>query len=92
MVSKEPTEMWEKLAKRYASKTVNNKLSLLTEAHSKRLSRRGSMADHVGELETLFAKLDNAGHKVDSLMQVSILLTSLESHHEYDATIAAIRT
>jgi gag-polypeptide of LTR copia-type len=92
MVSKEPTEMWEKLAKRYASKTVNNKLSLLTEAHGKRLSRKGSMADHVGELETLFAKLDNAGHKVDSLMQVSILLTSLESHHEYDATIAAIRT
>jgi gag-polypeptide of LTR copia-type len=90
-VAKDPVEAWKKLEARYASKATSNKLNLVLSAHSKKLARKGSMADHVGELEILFSRLDNAGAKIDDIMQVAILLMSLEGHSEYEATIAAIR-
>jgi gag-polypeptide of LTR copia-type len=91
-VSKDPAAMWARLEKQYSSKSVNSKLSLITETQLKRLSHKGDMSDHVAEFETLFAKLENAGFKIETLMQVSIFLASLDTHAEYESTIAAIRT
>jgi gag-polypeptide of LTR copia-type len=58
----------------------------------KKLSRQGDMSDHVPEFGTLFAKLENAGFMIEMLMQVSVLLASLDTHAKYESTIAAIRT
>jgi hypothetical protein len=69
-VPKNPTEMWAKLEARYAAKTMNTKLNLLTEAHNKKYGKNDSMSDHVGDLEAIFSKLESAGHDVDPLMQV----------------------
>jgi gag-polypeptide of LTR copia-type len=46
-VSKDPVRIWMKLEERYASKSINSKLSLVTELQNKKFSRRGNMSDHV---------------------------------------------
>jgi gag-polypeptide of LTR copia-type len=91
-VSKDPVRIWMKLEERYASKSINSKLSFVTELQNKKFTHKGNMSDHVEEFDTLFAKLENAGHEIEPLMQVSMFLASLEGHSEYNATIAAVRT
>ncbi len=59
---------------------------------SKKLKPKEDMTDHIGELETVFNQLDNAGLGVNELMQVSILLSSIKDCPEYKAVVAAIRT
>jgi gag-polypeptide of LTR copia-type len=63
-VSKDPIEMWNNLEARYAGNSMNKKLNLFTEAHYKKVGKGQTMSDHVGDLETIFAKLENAGHEV----------------------------
>jgi gag-polypeptide of LTR copia-type len=91
-VAKDPVEAWKKLEARYASKTTSYKLYQVMSAHSMKVARKRSMADHVGELETLFSRLNNTGATIDDKMQVAILLMSLEGHSEDEVNIAAIRT
>lgn len=90
--SKDPKEMWTKLTGRYAGKTTSNKLSLMNEIFSRKLEHGESISDHIAELELSFTKLENAGQKIQDLMQVSILLSSLKECDEYESTIAAIKT
>jgi gag-polypeptide of LTR copia-type len=91
-VSKDPIETWNKPEAIYAGSSVNTKLNLLTEAHNKKFGKGQTMSDHLGDLETIFVKLENTGHEVDSLLQVSSFLTSLQGNDEFESTIAAIRT
>jgi hypothetical protein len=72
-VSKDPAAMWARLEKQYASKSVNSKLSLITETQLKTLSHKGDMSDHVAEFETLFAKLENAVFKIETHAGINIL-------------------
>jgi gag-polypeptide of LTR copia-type len=84
--------MWAKFDARYAENTVNSTLNLLTEAHNKKYGKSNSRSDHAGDLETIFSKLESAGHEVDPLMQVSIFLASLQDCNEFESTVTAIRT
>lgn len=58
----------------------------------KSLSSGENMSYAIGELETCFTKLSNAGMQLTELIQFSILLASIEECPDYESTKAAIRT
>jgi gag-polypeptide of LTR copia-type len=58
--------MWGKFDARYAIKNTNKKVNFMTAVHNRKLTHNESMSDHVGELETLLARLEEAGTKMDA--------------------------
>ena len=90
--SKDPSLMWEKLITRYAGKNTSNKLTLLNEVFSKSFSMGEIMCDYIGDLETAFTKLDNAGIPLTEIIQVAVLLGSNKNCPEYEAMVAAMQT
>lgn len=46
----------------------------------------------IANSETIFAQLDSAGHSLNDMMQVCILLSSIKKEKEYEAVTAATRT
>ena len=87
-----PSEMWAMLWERYAGKKVANQISVLTTLMNLKAIKDTTMGDHVARMESLIHRLTSMALAMAELIQVAVLLVSLENWLEYNGMVASIKT
>ena len=86
----DPRQMWRKLESRYASTTETAHLTVSSNLANKKLQPGGNIITFMGELESLYDRLESMGETTSDRMKIAKLLNSLPD--EYDSLSAALRT
>ena len=75
------TEMWKKLEKIYASKSLTNHLSLKIDLYTLRMEEEDNLHDHINEFNRLVCQLLSVGEKLSDEEQAIALLASLSQSY-----------
>ena len=85
-----PRKMWRKLESRYASTSETAHLTVASNLANKKLQPGGNIITFMGELESLYDRLEAMGETTSDRMKTAKLLNSLPE--EYSSLSAALRT
>lgn len=81
-----PKEIWDKLASRYMSKTLTNKLFVKQKFYKLKMAEGSDLAEHVNVFNQIVADLTRLDVKVNDEDKAIVLLCSLPESYEHLST------
>ena len=81
MKCKDPKELWDTLCQLFERKTVSNKVNVLMQLYGLRMKKRGSIRDHLRQLDELVDQLTALEENISELNKVAVLLRCVQESY-----------